>query len=404
MYTGKLVRLFENRVRQEVLDVVRAQPIIPAIAQKAAVIARQNPNFVRSDQGQVLGMMPEYEIPYGPPGGLPVLRNLVARYWQHRFKLKNKLGPENVCITTGATEALSINLRIVSPGQPVGINWIYWSNYKGIIHISGGTPVMVPLFDSDGNLTLDKAAGFVTEHGIRTILLNFPANPSGEGLLPQEYEAIAEFAREQDLLIISDEVYSSMAYEGMPLSMLRFAPERTVVIGAASKEYLIPGARIGYVISADPEFTNSWMTKLVRASTSNPNVLGQNRLIDLMEPDVRAMENGSLPPLLSKIRKELKTRRDNLMRLLDEEGLTIRQRKGQPPTGGISVLAYLPPDIKMDDQTVVQRAMALKLFSAVPGTAFGAPGGLRIGYGTMDPKNMEVFRKNIRLFIKNIRG
>ena len=404
MYKNRIVTLFESIVRPEVLDLVRAQPIIPAIARKAAVIAARNPRFVRSDQGQVLDMMPDIEVPYGPPGGLPALRRMVATYWKLRFELDYDMEARNVCITTGATEALSIILRIVSPGKSVGINWIYWSNYKGIIGISGGSPVVVPLFDDAGNLSLDKAANVIRDKGIRTLLLNFPANPSGEGILPAEYEKIAEFARKLDLLLISDEVYASMAYEGKPLSMLKYAPERTVVIGAASKEYLIPGARVGYIISADPEFTNSWMTKLERASTSNPNVPGQKQLIELMGPDVDAMAAGNQPPLLSKIRTELKKRRDALLKVLKEEGIAVRLRKGQPPTGGISVLAWLPDDIDMDDRAVVDRAMELALFSAVPGSAFGAAGGLRIGYGTMDPDTLEQFRKNLRALLQDLRG
>ncbi len=404
MFQNQVVTLFERLVRPEVSSVVKAQPIIPAIARKAAIIALDNPGFVRSDQGQILGLMPEYEIPYGPPGGLPELRDLVARYWKNRFGLELELGAENVCITTGATEALAINLRLVSPGHRVGINWIYWSNYKGIINISGGQPVVVPLFDETGRLYLDKAAGAIKAHGIRTLLLNFPANPSGEGLLPEEYEEIAEMARDMDLLLLSDEVYAGMAYEGEPLSMLKFAPERTVVIGAASKEYLIPGARVGYVISADPEFTNQWMSKLVRASTSNPNVLGQKRLIELIKPDVEAMERHQQPPLLSMIRAQLRTRRDALIRVLEEAGIDVRRRKGLPPAGGISVLAWLPGDIGLDDRSVVERAMELGLFSAVPGSAFGADGGLRIGYGTMDDKTLHQFKQNLEVLLNDLRS
>ena len=177
------------------------------------------------------------------------------------------------------------------------------------------------------------------------------------------------------------------------MSMLRFAPERTIVIGAASKEYLIPGARVGYIISADPEFINDWAAKLVRASTSNPNVLGQQRLLELMGPDVEAMEAGNPPPLLSGIREQLLLRRNGLVRLLNEQGLSVRLRKGMPPMGGISVLAWLPKGL--DDRAVVDMAMDMGLFSVVPGSAFGAPGGLRIGYGTMDERTMEQFRVNL---------
>jgi aspartate/methionine/tyrosine aminotransferase len=290
MHEQGIITLLHRLVRPEVIEVVSAQPIIPAIAKRATEIARQNPDFVRSDQGQVLGLMPDYEVPYGPSAGLPQARRLVADYWRLRFGLDLDLGPENVCVTTGATEALAILLRLVSPGHSVGMNWIYWSNYKGIIRLAGGQPVVLPLFKKDGSFNLGETEKIIKDQGVRALLLNFPANPSGEGLRPDEYETLAEFARSLDLVILSDEVYAGMAYEGEPLSMLRFAPERTIVIGAASKEYLIPGARIGYIISADPVFINEWAAKLVRASASNPNVLGQQRLIELLGPDGKLLD------------------------------------------------------------------------------------------------------------------
>ena len=399
---GKVIGLLKKLVPPRIVSVVEKEPIIPKIAAQALVQSKRNPEFLRLDQGQILGLFPEIEIPYGPPAGLLRLRELVADYWTLRFSLPFTLEPSNVSITTGATEALSILLRIVSPDNKIGINWIYWSNYKGIIQMGGGKPVVVPFFDPDGNLTLDKAEEVILREKIKVLLLNFPANPSGEGLAEEEYRAFADLARRLDLLILSDEVYAGMAYEGRPLSFLEFAPERTIVIGAASKEYLIPGARVGYVLCADQEFTGSWMPKLVRASTSNPNILGQRRLIELLEPDVQAMKQKKEPPLLTRIRDALKARRDVLITALNDAGISIRQRRGMAPLGGISVLAWLPEGI--EDMTFAQTALDKGLFSVVPGSAFGAPHGLRIGYGVLNESQIRLFVRTFKTLIEDFRS
>lgn len=90
---------------------------------------------------------------------------------------------------------------------------------------------------------------------MRTLLVNFPANPTGDVLSDDELAALAELARERDLVLVSDEVYNWIRYDDRPRTLLEFAPDRTIVIGAASKEYLIPGARTGYVLSADSTFS-----------------------------------------------------------------------------------------------------------------------------------------------------
>ncbi len=377
-------------VDQRIKNVLKKDPVIPKIAAAAVQASKRDPDFLRLDQGQCLGVMPEIEIPYGPPGGLPQLRELVAKYWTYIFDLPFKLTDKNVAITTGATEALSIILRLLAPGKTIGTNWIYWSNYLGIIQMAGGDSTIVPLYDDKG-LTLDRAERIILDKNVKILLLNFPANPSGEGLVEEEYQAIAELARKLDLIIISDEVYSAMAYEGRPRSFLAYAPERTIVIGAASKEYLIPGARVGYVITADEMFSNNWMPKLVRASTSNPNVLGQKKLIEIMGQDVKQLEQGKDTIILSRIKGILKRRRDVMINELQEAGIKVRKRLGRPPFGGISVLAYLPDDLGMSDLEFTNLAIEKGYFSVVPGSSFGASGGLRIGYGTLDETGIKDF-------------
>ncbi len=389
---------------------ISSEPIIPAIAAKAKVIAQQNPEFIRSDQGQILDIFPEKEIYYGPSAGLEELRDLIGRFWTLTYRLKGKsgippegLGKKHVAIVTGATEGLSIVMHLVAFQQNVGLLPLYWSNYKGIILNSGGNPVILDFFDENYNPDFKKVQKQIEQQKITSLLINFPTNPSGDVLSDSEMKQLAELARRMDLILISDEVYGTLRYKGTPQSMLAYAPERTVIISSASKEYLIPGARIGYGIAADETFTNSWMSKMIRSFSSSPNVLGQHILIDILKEEVSDMENGRPPRIITEIKEELRKRCELIIQTLEEKGFTLAGRDKDFPSGAISVLARLPADINVDDKEFVQKAMEMGKFSAVPASVFGAPGCIRIGYAGMTQEKIGKFAGALQDVLDSIR-
>ncbi|MGB6340830.1 MAG: pyridoxal phosphate-dependent aminotransferase [Candidatus Aminicenantaceae bacterium] len=377
---------------------ISSEPIIPAIAAKAKVIAQQNPEFIRSDQGQILDIYPDKEIYYGPSAGLEELRELVGRFWTLTYRLKGKPGippdglhKKNVAIVTGATEGLSIVMHLVASQQNVGLLPLYWSNYRGIILNAGGNPIILDFFDENYNPDFEKVQRQIEQQKITSLLINFPTNPSGDVLSESEMEQLAELARRMDLILISDEVYGTLRYKGTPQSMLAYAPERTIVISSASKEYLIPGARIGYGIAADETFTNSWMSKMIRSFSSSPNVMGQQILIEILKEEVNDLENGRPPRIITKIKQELRKRCELIIKILEEKGFTLAGRDKDFPSGAISVLARLPADINVDDQVFVEKALDMGKFSAVPASVFGAPGCIRIGYAGMTQEKIRRF-------------
>jgi aspartate/methionine/tyrosine aminotransferase len=377
---------------------ISSEPIIPAIAAKAKVIAQQNPEFIRSDQGQILDIYPDKEIYYGPSAGLEELRELIGRFWTLTYRLKGKPGippdglhKKNVAIVTGATEGLSIVMHLVASQQNVGLLPLYWSNYRGIILNAGGNPIILDFFDENYNPDFEKVQRQIEQQKITSLLINFPTNPSGDVLSESEMEQLAELARRMDLILISDEVYGTLRYKGTPQSMLAYAPERTVVISSASKEYLIPGARIGYGVAADETFTNSWMSKMIRSFSSSPNVLGQQILIEILKEEVNDLENGRPARIITEIKQELRKRCELVIKILEEKGFTLAGRDKDFPSGAISVLARLPADINVDDRVFVEKAMDMGKFSAVPASVFGAPGCIRIGYAGMAQEKIAKF-------------
>jgi aspartate/methionine/tyrosine aminotransferase len=389
---------------------VTSEPIIPAIAAKAKVIAAQNPDFIRSDQGQVVGILPDKEVYYGPSSGLEELRELVGRFWTYAYRLKNKPGipsqgldKKNVAIVSGATEGLAIVMHLFASRQNVGLMPLYWSNYKGIILNAGGNPVVVKFFDENYRVDFKNVEQIIRKNKITSLLINFPNNPSGDVLTEDELQQLAELARRCNLIIMADEVYNFIRYKGEPKSMLSYAPERTVVISSASKEYLIPGARVGYVIAAEETFTNSWMPKMIRSFSSSPNVLGQRILVEILKDEVKDFEEGRPPSIITGIKKELKTRCDLIISILQEKGFELAGRDEDFPSGAISVLARLPRDIELDDKAFVDKALELKKFSAVPASVFGAPGCIRFGYAGMTQETIRKFSKNLQDVLDSIR-
>lgn len=390
---------------------ISSEPIIPAIAAKAKAIAQLNPAFIRSDQGQIFDIFPEREIYYGPSAGLEELRELIGRFWTLTYRLKGKTGipPEgldkkHVAIVTGATEGLSIVMHLVAHRQNVGLLPIYWSNYRGIILNAGGNPVILDFFDENYNPDFDKIQSQIEQHNITSLLLNFPTNPSGDVLTEREMEQLAGLARRLNLILLSDEVYGTLRYKGMPQSMLAYAPERTVIISSASKEYLIPGARIGYVLSAEATFTNSWMSNMIRSFSSSPNVMGQQILVKILKEEVSDLEDGRPPRIISEIKQELRKRCALVIEVLREKGFTLAGRDRDFPSGAISVLARLPEDITVDDKAFVQRALEMEKFSAVPASVFGAPGCIRIGYAGMTQEKISRFRGALQDVCDSFRG
>lgn len=395
---------------QGMREIISGTPIIPSVVARAKAIAAENPDFVRSDQGQIIGIYPEKEVYYGPTAGFDELRDLVAKFWTHAYRLKNRpglpvsgLNKHHVAIVSGATEGLAIVLRLFASNQKIGIMHLYWSNYQNLIRGAGGTPVVINLFNKEYELDLQSAEKRIKAEGVTSLLINFPANPSGDVLTSEELADLAELARRLNLTIISDEVYNYLRYKDEPESMLAFAPERTVVIGSASKEYLIPGARVGYVIAANRTFTNSWIPKIIRSSSSSPNVLGQRLLIDILREDVKDFEEGRAPRTIVKIKEELSRRRDLLISILKEKGFTLAGRDKDYPGGAISVLAKLPDYIDIDDITFVEKAMALQKFSAIPGSVFGAPRCLRFGYGGMTEEVIQKLPQNLQDVLESLR-
>jgi N-succinyldiaminopimelate aminotransferase len=192
-----------------------------------------------------------------PPGpGIPELRAAIAGHQQRFYGLSYDPDTE-VLVTAGATEAIAAALiALVEPGDEVIAFEPYYDSYAANIAMAGGVRVPVTLRPADFRPNLDELAGAVTDK-TRLILLNSPHNPTGAVFTRDEMAAIARLAVERDLLVITDEVYEHLVYDGehstvkhWPIVQFPGMRERTVSISSAGKAFSFTGWKIGWVTGA----------------------------------------------------------------------------------------------------------------------------------------------------------
>jgi N-succinyldiaminopimelate aminotransferase len=185
---------------------------------------------------------------YAPGVGVPALRQAVARHQQRHYGLD--LDPDSqVVVTTGCTEGVAAALLgLVDPGDEVVVLEPYYDSYTAMIQMAGGVRRPVTLRGPDFRLDVDELRAAVTPRA-RFLLLNSPHNPTGTVLTRAELQAVADVAIEHDLVVITDEVYEHLVYDGnehVPLATLPGMFERTLSLSSAGKSYSFTGWKVGW--------------------------------------------------------------------------------------------------------------------------------------------------------------
>ncbi|MCX4779920.1 pyridoxal phosphate-dependent aminotransferase [Streptomyces sp. NBC_01264] len=193
-----------------------------------------------------------------PPGpGVPELRTAIAAHQQRFYGLTHDPDTE-VLVTAGATEAIAASLlALLEPGDEVIALEPFYDSYAACIAMAGAVRVPLTLRAPDFRLDVDALRAAVTPR-TRLLLLNTPHNPTGTVLTPAELAAVAELAVSRDLLVITDEVYEHLVFEGVhtPLASLPGMRERTVTISSAGKSFSFTGWKVGWV-TGTPELVTA---------------------------------------------------------------------------------------------------------------------------------------------------
>ncbi|CAM3221705.1 aminotransferase class I/II-fold pyridoxal phosphate-dependent enzyme [Sporolactobacillus spathodeae] len=299
------------------------------------------------------------------PGTLEV-RQAIAAYAAEKYKLHYDPATE-VLTTIGASEALDLSFRtLLEAGDEVIIPGPVYPGYPAPIQLAGGVSVYCDTRDSQFKMTVEQIKDKLTDR-TKAIVIPSPANPTGAVMREEELRRIAEFLKDKDIFVISDEIYSELTYGVKHVSIATFPGmrEKTLVINGLSKSHAMTGWRFGYILSDAPLISE--LVKIHQYSTACISSITQDAAIE-------ALINGKDDAV--PMRQEYERRLDYVIGRLNEMGLdTVR------PDGAF----YVFPSIAKFGQT--SEAFALDLLdkervALVPGTAFSeyGEGYLRLTY------------------------
>lgn len=301
--------------------------------------------------------------------GLPKLRRAISQYVERTFGVSYD-GDREILITVGVSEALDLAVRaLINPGDEVIYHEPSYVSYGPVITMAYGKPVAVKTRrEEEFRVTSDLLAPHVTDR-TKAILLNFPNNPTGAILTRKEVEGIAAFACEHDLIVIADEIYAELTYEGEHVSVAAMPGmrERTIFLHGFSKAWAMTGFRVAYAC-APPELTDAMM-KIHQYTMLCAPILSQEAALEaLREPerDIRAMKAA------------YRERRNYVTAIFKEVGL-----KSHRPAGAFYAFPYIG-DTGMSSRDFAYTLLEEENVAVVPGTAFGScgEGYIRCSYAT----------------------
>lgn len=304
---------------------------------------------------------------YSANAGLMELRQEIAAYLARRFGLSYDAGSE-VLVTVGGSEAIDLAVRaLVNPGDEVLIPEPCFVCYDPITRLSGGVPVpLVTRAEDKFCLTPEAIRAAITPR-TKLLVFPFPNNPTGAVMDRAALEAVAEVIRGTDIMVLSDEIYAELTYEGKHVSIASIdgMRERTIVVGGFSKAYAMTGWRLGYATA--PREVCSQMTKVHQYAIMCAPTTSQYAAIEAMK---------NCDDEIERMAVQFGMRRGLLVSNLNRMGLTCADPKGA---------FYVFPSIAatgMSSEAFCQGLLAAQKVAVVPGNAFGdsGEGFVRISY------------------------
>jgi aspartate aminotransferase len=306
---------------------------------------------------------------YGPAAGEPKLREAIAQKLQKDNGLC--FGAENVIVTNGGKHSLfGLMLAMIDAGDEVIIPAPFWVSYPEMVRLAGGVPVIVPTDEkSQFKITPTQLQAAITPK-TKLFIINSPSNPTGMVYTPAELEALAAIVVANDLLVVSDEIYEKLIYDGAQhVSIGALGPEiyeRTLVSSGFAKAYSMTGWRVGWL--AGPAEIIRAATLIQGHSTSNVCTFAQWGAIAALEGAQTCVET---------MRVAFAERRQAMFDYVNAiPGLSCAK-----PDGAF----YLLPSIAQTGMTSLEFCDALleeQKVALIPGIAFGADDFIRLSYAT----------------------
>jgi aspartate aminotransferase len=327
---------------------------------------------------------------YTPSSGIPELRQAIA----DKFKRENGLAykPSQVIVSCGGKHSCyNVVIATCQEGDEVIIPSPYWLSYPEMVKLAGARPVILETTDqTEFKVTPEQLRKAITPR-TRLFILNSPSNPTGSVYTPEQIKALGDVCVENGVLIMSDEIYEHLLYDGVKTkSVASFSPahqEHTIIVHGFAKAWSMTGWRLGFLAAPEP------IAKAIDAvqshSTSNPTSFAQKGAV--------AALNGPQDHLKSWLAEYDRRRTYAWKKLNSIPGISCVNSKGA---------FYLFPNISklgLKSTEFCARLLETEKVAAVPGIAFGADQYLRISYAT-GMANIEKGLDRLERFAKTLKA
>jgi aspartate aminotransferase len=318
---------------------------------------------------------------YTPSAGLPELRQAIAE----KLEADNQLSyrPSQVVVSSGAKHSCyNAILATCQPGDEVLIPSPYWVSYPDMVRLAGAEPVIVQTSERNGWKM--RASDFENAMTPRTkmVILNSPGNPTGSVYTREELEGIVEVAAEEDIYILSDEIYEKLVYDDTKhvsiASISKEAYDLTITVNGFSKAYAMTGWRLGYL--AAPEAVAKAVDNIQSHSTSHPCSFAQKGAHAALKGDQQA---------LADMRDEFAMRRDYMFDRITK----IPNITAVKPQGAFYILVNVS-QLGLSSQNFADRLLSKANVAVVPGAAFGDDRTVRLSYAT----SIDIIKKGLDRF------
>jgi aspartate aminotransferase len=318
---------------------------------------------------------------YTPSSGIPELRQAIA----DKFAADNKLTykPSQVIVSNGAKHScFNAILATCQPGDEVIIPSPYWLSYPEMVRLAGAEPVFVQTKEANNwKMTAEEFENAMTPR-TKMVIINTPGNPTGAVYTRDELAKIVEVAEEEEIIILADEIYEKLTYDGAEhVSIASISPEAydlTITVNGLSKAYAMTGWRLGYL--GAPEQIAKAIDSIQSHSTSNPCSFAQ-------KGGLAALKGNQQP--VADMRDEFDVRRQYMFgRLSQIPNLTVAK-----PQGAFYMLVNIG-NLSLSSTNFADRLLSKANVAVVPGIAFGDDRTLRLSYAT----SMDIIKKGLDRF------
>ncbi|KRM10950.1 aminotransferase class I/II-fold pyridoxal phosphate-dependent enzyme [Lentilactobacillus farraginis] len=325
---------------------------------------------------------------YAPNRGTADLLKAISVYLASRFGLDYNPDTQ-IIVTNGASEAISTVFNgIIDTGDVVLIGSPAFSLYHTLTILNGGVPVEMDVSKTGFKLTPKMLTGFLNKYRdkVKLVILNYPNNPTGITYTPNEVRELANVLRNYQVGVLSDEVYSELAYFDEHVSIASYLPEQTLLVNSVSKSYAMTGWRIGYLCGSPAVIKE--LAKVHQANVATvgtPNMDAATEAFLFGDRDVKKMRTVYL------------RKRDYLCQSLKQIGYRF-----VPPKGAFYVYVQVPDSFHGTAMAYAEQLAQKALVAVIPGEAFEAGHSkyFRISYAT-SMANLRLAVQRLSAYVRN---